>query len=101
MMLFNLILAELCFFLLYYGYEQSSGQAAVAILLDEGGKWLMLLFFQARAPSSARHPREAALTLTMPARCRSPSPLPSLVHPRDSAHETLPTLTLTLTIRCT
>ena len=46
MMLFNMVLAELCFFLIFYGYENSAGQSAVAVVIDEGGKWLMLLGFQ-------------------------------------------------------
>ena len=45
--LFNMVLAELCFFILFFGYPASAGQAAVAVVLDEGIKWLMLLFYQA------------------------------------------------------
>ena len=42
MMLYNVVLAELCFFLIFYGYDQSAGQAAIACLLDEGIKWVLL-----------------------------------------------------------
>ena len=47
MMLFNMVLAELCFFLIFYGYDHTAGQSAIAVVIDEGGKWLMLLGFQA------------------------------------------------------
>ena len=45
MMLYNVVLAELCFFIIFYGYEQSAGQAAIACLLDEGMKWVLLGLF--------------------------------------------------------
>ena len=45
--LYNMLLAELCFFVIFFGYPASAGQAAVAVVLDEGIKWLMLLFYQA------------------------------------------------------
>ena len=38
MMLFNMILAELCFFVVFYGYDHSPGQEALAVVLDEGIK---------------------------------------------------------------
>ena len=47
MMLYNIILAELCFFIIFFGYEQSAGQAAIACLLDEGIKWILLGMFAA------------------------------------------------------
>ncbi len=56
MLLFNMLLAELCFFLVFYGYEQSPGAGAVAILIDEGGKWVMLLCFQALFTWAMREP---------------------------------------------
>eukprot|EP00964_Phaeocystis_antarctica_P118164 scaffold81971_cov35-Phaeocystis_antarctica.AAC.1 len=45
MMLYNIILAELCFFVIFFGYEQSAGQAAIACILDEGIKWILLGLF--------------------------------------------------------
>ena len=47
MLLFNMILAELCFFIIFFGYDAASspGQAAIAVVLDEGIKWILLLVF--------------------------------------------------------
>ena len=46
-MLYNIILAELFFLIIFFGYEQSAGQAAIACVLDEGIKWILLGMFAA------------------------------------------------------
>mgnify|MGYP003316169856 CR=1 FL=1 len=43
---FQAVTSLLTFFLVFYGYEQSPGQGAIAIVIDEGAKWVMLLLFQ-------------------------------------------------------
>ena len=63
MMLYNIILAELCFFIIFFGYEQSAGQAAIACVLDEGIKWILLGMFAALFRWAMAEPEVDALEL--------------------------------------
>ena len=63
MMLYNMVLAELCFFVVFFGYEQSAGQTFIAILLDEGLKWILLLVMTRLFLWAMREPEIQSLEL--------------------------------------
>ena len=120
MMLYNIILAELCFFVIFFGYEQSAGQAAIACILDEGIKWILLglfamlfrwamaepevdalelqdeegwhLVFRQSAPFAWPHGRADLCALD----AYPPAPTLTLVLTSTLTHSSAPTLTLTL-----
>jgi hypothetical protein len=46
--LYNMILAELCVFVIFFGHgdSNSAGQVFLLVIIDEGIKWLLLIFYQ-------------------------------------------------------
>lgn len=80
--LFNMILAELCFFIIFYGHgdADTSGQQFIGVVLDEGIKWLLLIFYQRLFRWAMAEPEIQTLELQVRDPLRRPIHLPRSLH---------------------